>query len=152
MRIVDVFLYEQEVVILNGYFFTYAFTYSLFGVFADFLMLLIISRMTYYLLPIFGSKDVEKKVVNLIFEALLVALLALALFQFALSIAYFTLYLNSMPLGVAEQVLAESTKLHASLTLLYFVASTLVLGITLQLLLPGFHYGVTDVCFHVNAF
>jgi hypothetical protein len=145
MRIVDVFLCEYQVTVKQGYFFTRPFTYSMFGVFADFLMLMIVCRMAYYLLPIFGSKDVETRFVMLVFEGLLVALLALAFFQLALSVAYYTLYLNDMSFHVTDQVLAEGTKLHTSLMLLYFVISTFVLGVTLQLLLPGLRGGLTDV-------
>ena len=146
IRIVDIFLNEFSVKVPQGYFFTYVFAFSMLSIQADFMILAVVCRMTYYQYPLFGAKKVAE-ICPLIFEGLVVVMVALYAFQLALYVAYWTLYLNSVQLWTVSNVLLQFTRVITSFELVYFILSLFVFASTIFVLARNFGKGLSSVSF-----
>lgn len=102
--------------------------------------------MTYYQYPLFGAKKIAQWSV-LIFEGLLIALLALYGFQLALYVAYWTLYLNSVQLWTISNIFLHFTRVLAAFELIYWVLCLFLTASTLFALRRSFGEGLSSVGF-----
>lgn len=121
LKSLDILLSQFQLSLKLGYYFTYAFGSPFFQVCADLLILFVACRMYRYIYPVQGKKRRLSGWIQLGVEGLAIPLVALALFQWSLAIAYNTMYLNST-LGW-NVIQLEYWKLLAALNLLYLIMS-----------------------------
>jgi hypothetical protein len=133
LRNLDIFLSEFQVRALYGYYFIYAFTDPFFGVFADLMILFVTLRMFRYIFPAQRKRSRLSGIVQLGVEGLAIPLLALALFQWGLSIANLVVFLNETSAVASDALSLEYSKLSTGFSLLYLIMSGILWGNSLLL-------------------
>lgn len=136
LKSLDILLSQFQLSLKYGYVFTYAFGTPLFQVFADLAILFVACRMYRYIYPVQGKKRRLSGWIQLGVEGLAIPLVALALFQWSLDVAYYTMFLNRT-LGW-NVILSEYWKLVAALDLLYLIMAGILWINSMVLSFMGF--------------
>jgi len=149
LKTLNIFLSELEAPIKEGYYFTYPFMDALFGVCADYSLLLVISRMAKYVYLSLNQKSLLSRMGDLAMEGLLIPLLGLGIFQFSVSVAKWTIFLNRESWISINKVSLEHEKLFSAFYAFYLVLSIVLWGKMVMVAFIRWEYGVEKVSTHL---
>jgi hypothetical protein len=94
---------------------------------ADFVVLTIACRVTYYQFPLWGAHEGFHASWRFLCKVFLTVLAALAIYRWALSTAYTTLALNNVSSAGIQHFARETEMLRAGYQILYMLVSTFIL-------------------------
>ena len=129
LQIIDIFLHEQGVYVKEGYFFTMVFRDGSWQV-ADLLILVIICRITYYQFPLWGAHAIIHSTWRFLCMLFLTILSALALYRWAVSVAYIILALNGVAYSWTLRFVLEAASLSTGYQIMYLLLSTSIIVFT----------------------
>jgi len=133
LQIIDIFLHEKKLHVKWGYTFTNVFQDGWLQL-SDFVVLMIVCRITYYQFPIWGANAVFHGTWRFLCMCSLTTLAALALYRWAVTTAYTIMALNGVSSTWLQRFVYEAAVLRTGYQVLYLLVSTFIILLTVYYL------------------